>query len=330
MTNILKAIAGSKDTPIQIGNVSLECYVLEDGTRVFSGNGLQKALEFPSSSGGSALNTMLNTGSFKRIVTSEIRNKIKNRKEFTRPGAGGRLSKTYGYDVTLLIDICDLLIEGKNQDILTDRQKEYARIAEIIIRSVAKVGIVALVDEATGYQYDRKEKELQELFKLYVAEELRPWRKTFPDEFYKELFRLNNWDYTAKGIKKRPGVIGQWTNTLIYDELPPGIKSKLKEMVKTSKSGNKTSRYHQGLTEDIGDPHLKTQIDQTLMLFRLSDNMEDMWHKFDKAKERKKGQLDLPFKFDNNGHTIETIEKKISKFNRNEGYNQKNKQGKLF
>ena len=50
---ILKAIAGSKDTTIILGNVSLECYVLEDGTRVFSGSGLQKALKFPPSSGGS-------------------------------------------------------------------------------------------------------------------------------------------------------------------------------------------------------------------------------------------------------------------------------------
>ena len=169
---ILKAVAGSKDTPIKIGNAFLECYVLEDGTRVFSGNGLQKALEFPTTAGGSALVAMLNAGAFKSVITDEIRQKIDDRKEFIRPGAGGKLSKTYGYDVTLLIDICDALIEGKNQGLLTDRQKRYAAIAEIIIRSVAKVGIIALVDEATGYQYERERDELQKILKAYISEEL--------------------------------------------------------------------------------------------------------------------------------------------------------------
>lgn len=302
---VLKAIAGSKDTPIKIGNAFLECYVLEDGTRVFSGNGLQKALEFPTSAGGSALVGMLNSGGLKDILTDEIKQKIDNRKEFVRPGAGGKLSKTYGYDVTLLIDICDLLIEGKNQGILTDRQKQYAIIAEIIIRSVAKVGIIALVDEATGYQYERERDELQKILKAYISEELLPWQKKFPDEFYKELFRLNGWEFTVKGIKKRPGVIGSWTNKLIYDELPPGVKEELKRKTPTSEAGNKTARYHQFLTEDIGDNHLKSQIDQMIMLFRLSDNMQDMWHNFQKAKDRRSGQLSLPFEFDENGYTKE-------------------------
>jgi len=302
---ILKAVAGSKDTPIKIGNAFLECYVLEDGTRVFSGNGLQKALEFPTTAGGSALVAMLNAGAFKSVITDEIRQKIDDRKEFIRPGAGGKLSKTYGYDVTLLIDICDALIEGKNQGLLTDRQKRYAAIAEIIIRSVAKVGIIALVDEATGYQYERERDELQKILKAYISEELLPWQKKFPDEFYKELFRLNGWEFSVRGIKKRPGVIGSWTNRLIYDELPPGVKEELKRKTPTSAAGNATARYHQFLTADIGDSHLKSQIDQTIMLFRLSDNMQDMWYKFQKAKDRKTGQLSLPFEFDENGHTRE-------------------------
>lgn len=333
MSNILKAIAGSKNTPIKIGNVNLECYVLEDGTRVFSGNGLQKALEFPTNSGGSGLSNMLNTGMFKNIVTAEIRDKINNRKEFERPGAGGKLSKTYGYDVTLLIDICDLLIEGKNQDILTDKQKEYARVAEMIIRSVAKVGIIALVDEATGYQYEREKDELQLILRAYISEELLPWQKKFPDEYYKELFRLNGWQFDMKGIKKRPGVIGTWTNTLIYDELPPGVKEELKAKTPISQSGNKTARYHQFLTEDIGNQHLKSQLDQTLMLFRLSDNMKDMWYKFKKAKERKNGQLDLPYEFDNKGYTIEPIESLEHNDETSQNINSKDnkvKQGKLF
>ena len=109
----------------------------------FSGNGLQKALGFASSAGGTALVSMLNTGSLHEIITNEINNKIAGRKEFIRPGAGGALATTYGYDATLLIDICDILIEGRNQNILTPRQLVYAEVGESILRSVAKTGIIA-------------------------------------------------------------------------------------------------------------------------------------------------------------------------------------------
>ena len=70
------------------------------------------------------------------------------------------------------------------------------------MRAFARVGITALVDEATGYQYEREHDELQKILKAYISEELLPWQKRFPDIFYKELFRLNGWNYTVNGIKK--------------------------------------------------------------------------------------------------------------------------------
>lgn len=306
--DILKAIAGANDTPLELGDTKLECYVLEDGSRVFSGNGLQKALNFPGSAGGSALVNMLNTGKLSEELTFDILDKIQNRKEFSRPGAGGRLSKTYGYDATLLIDICNLLIECREKGILTPKQEEYARTAQVIISSVAKVGIISLIDEATGYQNQREKDELQKILKAYIAEELLPWQKRFPDVFYKELFRLNGWDYTLGSIKKRPGVIGTWTNKLIYEQLPPGILNELKERTPKSAAGNSTARYHQSLSEEIGEPNLSAQINKTITLFQLSDNMSHMWTQFKKLQERQNGQeqLDIPFIFDDKGHTKES------------------------
>lgn len=314
---LLKAIAGAKDTPLMLGDVKLECYVLEDGTRVFSGNGMQKALKFPSSAGGSALVKMLNAGKLSEKLTDDILFKLSDRKQFIRPGAGGKLSATYGYDATLLIDVCNLLISARDADVLTTRQEEYAKIAQTIISSVAKVGIIGLIDEATGYQYNREQDELQKILKAYIAEELLPWQKRFPDVFYKELFRLNGWDFTVKGIKKRPGVIGKWTNTLIYEQLPQGILAELKVKTPKSEKGNKTSRYHQYLTLDVGEPNLTAQIGQVVTLFQLSDNMAHMWQQFEKLKMRQLGQLEIPFTFDDNGYTIEPIEvSNLSSFDR--------------
>ena len=144
---------------------------------------------------------------------------------------------------------------------------------------------------------------------------------TFPDIFYKELFRLNGWDFTVKGIKKRPQVIGKWTNTLVYEQLPKGVLKKLKEVTPKSKAGNYTARFFQSLTADIGDPHLTAQVNQVITLFMLSDNMKDMWNKFEKLKQRQAGQLEIPFQFDEKGYTKEPNEpvydeaKKLSDFN---------------
>lgn len=295
---LIKAIAGAKDTPLILGDKELECYVLEDGTRVFSGNGLQKALNSPS------LMSMLQTGSLKEKLTDEIQSKLNHRKAFIRPGAGGALRITYGYDATVLIDICNLLIECREQGLLTTKQEEYARVAQTIISSVAKVGIIGLIDEVTGYQSEREKNELQKILAKYISEDLLPWQKRFPDIYYKELFRLNGWDFTIKDIKKRPGVIGKWTNKLIYEELPPGVMEALKEKTPKSETGNRTARYHQSLSPDIGEPNLTAQINKVITLFQLSDTMKHMWEQFDKIRNNKSNeQLQLDLEFNELGHT---------------------------
>ena len=71
-----------------------------------------------------------------------------------------------------------------------------------------------------------------------------------------------------------------------------------------SARGNNKARLHQSLSEDIGHPALSAQITQIVTLFQLSDNMEQMWSQFKKLKERQNGQLELPFDFDESGHTV--------------------------
>ncbi|CAG8522013.1 16987_t:CDS:2 [Racocetra persica] len=77
----------------------------------------------------------------------------------------------------------------KNMD-LSPRQAIIAAQGEILVRSFAKIGLIALVDEATGYQYEREKAELQAILKTYIAEEILEWQKTFQLDFYKEIFRL--------------------------------------------------------------------------------------------------------------------------------------------
>src|SRR5699024_2303803 len=100
-------------------------------------------------------------------------------------------NESIGYKALLLPSVCYVYIDALEQGVLQQNQMHIAERAKKLVRGFATVGIIALVDEATGYQHDREHQELQKILKQYISEELLPWQKRFPDEFYQELFRLN-------------------------------------------------------------------------------------------------------------------------------------------
>ena len=310
----------SHEGELDLNGFIIPCYVLENGDRILSTAGMQRALGLETKAGqrsSGRLDEILSSRAVKPFISTDST----SAKLETLDAYRGQ-QKITAYKAETLPEICEALLKArdfanKNNLTLGTRQLSVIEQADILIRSLAKIGIVALVDEATGYQYDREKDELQKILKKYISQELLPWQKTFPDIFYKELFRLNGWDFTVNGIKKRPGVIGTWTNKLIYEELPKGVLEELQKNVPTSESGNKTARFHQLLTDDIGNPHLRAQINQIVTLFQLSDDMKHMWQQFEKLKQRQSGQLELPFNFDDKGHTIEPIEESgLSDFNK--------------
>ncbi len=309
---------------IEIGDFAISCAVLDNGQRVLVDRSLSNALGVKGSGaywqkkkkGESAvLPEYISANYLKPFITEEVAERLS--KPLVYKDSDGK--ENQGIPATALVDICDIWQQADKKGALDNREnaKAAAERAYIIFKGFANVGITALVDEATGYQYDREKDELQKILKQYISEELLPWQKRFPDIFYKELFRLNGWDFTVHGIKKRPGVIGTWTKKLVYEELPDGVLSELESNVPKSSSGNKTARLHQLLTDDIGNPHLTAQINQIVTLFQLSDDMKHMWSQFEKLKQRQSGQLELPFNFDEKGHTIEPVdESKLSEFNK--------------
>lgn len=258
----------SHEGELKLGGIVLPCYVLEDGTRVLSGRGMQEALKIVEQDGiqasGTRLLRYLNQKSLEPFIYKE-----------KKPGHYDPIvcykgeQKINGYEATVLTDLCDAFLEARRTISLSPRQEIIAAQCELLMRGFAKVGIIALIDEATGYQYQREKDELQIILKAFISEELLKWQKMFPDVFYFEIFRLKGWDYTVKCIKKRPGVIGTWTNKLIYEQLPKGVLEELKNKTPKSKDGNYTARFFQSLTGDIGHPALTAQIYKVIYFKRL-------------------------------------------------------------
>jgi hypothetical protein len=149
------------------------------------------------------------------------------------------------------------------------------------------VAMVALVDEATGYQLIREKDELRKILEQYISPEFLPWTKFFPDEYYELVYKIYGWEYKP-GSHARPGVVGTFTNKVIYEELPKGVLPALQER-NPSIGGRRRRRHHQLLTEDIGLTHLERQIVTVMTLMHLADNMEEFEDFFN--RRFKKGPL---------------------------------------
>src|SRR5206468_6654276 len=143
--------------------------------------------------------------------------------------------------------------DAKEAGKLTRNQEHIAQACKILQRAFAVVGIVALVDEATNYQEIRDRLALQEILRKYITGALFEWTRTFPLEFYKEIFRLKGWNWNNG---KMSGLVGTYTNDLVYARLAPGVLAELKRLNPPTESGNRRHRHHQYLTRDVGHPAL--------------------------------------------------------------------------
>ena len=280
---------------IELGKTIISCYVLEDGTRVLSGRGMQEALnmvdtdEKSKPTSGARLTRYLEQKSLKDFIYKE-----KELDHYNPIDCYQGDKKINGYEATILADICDSFLDARNIITLSSRQKKIADQCEILIRGFARVGIVALIDEATGYQYGRERFELQKILNAYVSEEILKWQLTFTDDFYKQIYRLWNLPFIPKYIKNKPSFIGKLTTKYIYEELPSGIIDKIRQKTGKTKKGNWKYKWHQSLTPEIGREHLKKQIIEVTTLMSVSQSKEQFQELF-KSKYNKTIQLELEF-----------------------------------
>lgn len=277
-----RAVFGSQDQPLKIGDIELPCYVLDDERRVLTASGVQFGMAIAQGGsmkrGLSRLELFTSGKIISPFISSELRDRVQNPILFRTPANG----KAYGYEAEVLVELCEAVLAARQAGKLQVQQLPIAQQCEILMRGFARVGIVALVDEVTGYERVRKRGELHKILEAYISKELLPWSKQFPDSFYEEMFRLHGWDYDPRSVA-RPGVVGKFTNKYIYEALPSGVLEELK-----AKNPDNKKRNHQYLTEDVGHPHLQRQITATTTLMRASDTWATFKKLFSAAQSRVK------------------------------------------
>lgn len=260
-----------------IGDISIPCYVLEDGTRVISGRGMINALGMRQGHGGFSTE-IKRIPSVWSALSPELADTLATPLKFIRPNGGHAL----GYEATILADLCDAVLQAYQDGTLSGRQESLAHHAMGLTRAFAKVGIIALIDEATGYQESRDRDELHKLLGLYLSEEKLRWAKAFPDEFYRQIYRLMGWTYNPLTTRRTP-YLGILTNRLVYEKLPPGVLEELCQrnpvVPETKRRG---AKHHQFLSEALGRPDLRDHLLQVIALMKGAHD----WRSFEQSFDR--------------------------------------------
>lgn len=262
---------------LKIADLEIPCFVLDDGRRVISGRGMTKAIGMKGRGQGIA-----RIASHKALKTNEndkllmaIQNPIRFYGSSPRSGL-----PSDGYEATVLQEICEAILRARDKgELKTEQELRYGQYSDMLIRAFAKIGIIALVDEATGYQEIRDRLALQAILDEFLRKEFAAWAKRFPDEFYQHIFRLRGWDW--KGMKiNRPQVVAKYTNNIVYERLAPGILRELEVRNPVDEKGHRKAKHHQWLTEDVGHPALAQHLYAVMALMRVARDKD--WAGFKK------------------------------------------------
>ena len=187
--------------------------------------------------------------------------------------------------------VCEAYLKARDAGKLTKSQLPIAAQAELILRGLATIGILSLVDDATGYTLFRARNELNKILAAYVSPEFLPWAKRFPDSFYEHLHRVRGWRYEP-GNNARNAYIGKLTNELIYKQLPDGVLDELRRKNPRDADTKRRKRtHHQLLTQDVGHPHLDKQILVVTTLLSISDTWEEFRRHFERKFPPSQGSL---------------------------------------
>lgn len=246
---------------LAIGDTELPVYVLDDGRRVISRTGATRVLAGPQ--GGGDFEGYLTPQAMRVYLPQNLHEQMV---EFSIAGV---VNKTVlGMTAETFLDICRAYAQARDDGALRSPVQERIAVrAGMFLAACAKVGLIALIDESTGYQYERAQDALQLKMKLYLEDEMRQWEKTFPDELWREFGRLTNWKGT---LHQRPKYWGRFVMELVYEYLDPDVADWLK---KNNPKPQHRQNYHQWLSSQYG---LKKLVEHLWMLIGMASACQSM------------------------------------------------------
>jgi hypothetical protein len=249
--------------------VDIDCYVLNDfqKTAVISQRGMGRALGL--SSGGSRLPNFLATKAIGPLVGAELAEKLANPLKFQWEARGHEQPPgiIHGFDVSLLIDVCRIIIQARTEGKLGKRHENIVKQAHVILNASAKLGIKQLVYALAGYNPTTQ--EVISAFKAFVQEEARKYEKEFPPDLYEQWQRLYQIQVPSHG---KPWNFKHLTVKHIYFPLAKS-NGRILQLLRAlkSKGGERQKKLFQFLSE-LGTRALRIHMGRVLEMAESSSN----------------------------------------------------------
>jgi P63C domain len=270
---------------ITIGNHVIPCFVLEDGRRVVSENGLTaifgtsggktyRLREITAPDDGGPLPLFLASKALHPFIHAVFEGMDLAPVEFLD---GGKV--WVGYDAKTLPKVCEVWLRADEAKALQRSQLGKAKTAGLLMRGLAHVGIIALVDEATGYQYERPRRDLEEQLKRYLSDSLRKWVRTFPADYFKHLCRLRGVD--LRDDMRLPQYFGTLTNNIVYRRIAPGLLARLKEHRQAN--GTTRQKLHSWLSADYGFQEVLVHLGTVVAVMKQNSDYETFERELEKV-----------------------------------------------
>lgn len=249
---------------LPIGDALIDVYVLEDRRRLIHKRGMAKALGLKSDGGSAFMKTISRKG-LGSTISPALRNTLLKPIKFM-PLAG---DPAHGYPAEVFIEVCDAIIEARKQNKLSSKQFFLSIQSEMIIRSAAKIGIIGLIDEATGFTSDKRKDEYRILWQDFIRKEFRQWQEPeFPDDLFNIIYKLYGLRRFDPDSTQHPKFFGKVLRKYVYHPLANSNGAILQELDEKNpvvySNGGRRYKLFQFLSDEIGMPALRQHIWKTV------------------------------------------------------------------
>ncbi len=285
---------------LRVLNIEIPCYVLSDGRRVIGRTSITEMLT--GIKGGGSLEKYIGVAALRPYINLE--KVVARMVAFRLPEVEGLERNVRGLSADELIEICQGFVAALDESTrpngavhLTSRQIEMALKASMFLAACAKVGLDALIDEATGYQYERAQDALEVKLRAYLETEMRKWEPTFPNELWVEFGRITGW---TRSVTQRPKYWGKLVMELVYEYLDPDVAKWLRDNAPKPQHGQ---NYHQWLSSQYGLRKLTEHIWKLIGIAKTCQNLSELKDKMAELHGRQPIQYRMYLPFPGEGGT---------------------------